>query len=202
MGSVVEKEALVAVSSTKMGPQQRQHPVLGCDLSSQNTPQLGKAGEALEKMSLTPQVPHGLEHRVEGFIREVVEEGRALPKELYYDSIEVEFLFRQTGEKAPAQQIRCAGVAFYDFAEHPGSVLAIRWDGSDGEEGGLHLILRENAAGVFPVQVAVEDAAQESFKGAVVAVDCFAHGMLLFTRGRTKTAAPPPAGAAEAARQR
>ena len=77
MGAVVDEEVLILVAGAEMAPQQREYTVFRFDLRGQDATVVREADKALQKMSLTVEVPDGLENRVQGLIREIMEEGGA-----------------------------------------------------------------------------------------------------------------------------
>lgn len=74
---VVDQKVLILKAGAEVSPQQGKDPVLRLDLRRQDAAVVRKADEALQKMGLAVQVPDSLENRVQGLIREVMEEGGA-----------------------------------------------------------------------------------------------------------------------------
>ena len=179
MGAVIEEEGLVEIPGTEVAAQQGQYPVFGSDLSAKDAAQLGKADEALQKVGLTVEVLYRLGHRVECLIGKVPQKAGPLPQQLGYQPVKIQLFFRQAGEKTPAYQICAHRGADGQLPQHPPGVVRVCGDRPNGKQRRRKVLIAADCGGDFFVAVALENAAEESLKAAVITVsDILGHGIL------------------------
>ena len=113
-------------------------------------------------MDLAVQMLDGADDRVEGFVGAVPEKGRALLQELGRQAVQVQLLFRQTGQQSPPQQHCRLGGQGGHPAQHAGAVGGVGFNRPDGKQGRFRILAAEKSGGDFFIPVDVEDAGEKA----------------------------------------
>ena len=124
-------------------------------------------------MDLPVQVAHGLQEGHHRLVAEAAEEGSSDDIEGADKAVDDLFPLRGAGKEAFDHQLLGVGVDLPQAHQHPLGMAEVRPHPPGGEKGGLNMGLVLKCGGVFFVDIAVKDAAEEPFKGPVIAVDYF-----------------------------
>ncbi len=117
-----------------MSPQEGQYPIFWLDLPTQYAAQVRKTDKPFEQMGLSLQVADSLNDGMERLIRVVGKKAGALPQQLCHQPEQVQFFFRQTGQKTLAQKFSCIGRTLYNFLIDPICVPRVCWNAPAGKQ--------------------------------------------------------------------
>ena len=192
----MQDQIFSGVAAPEVGAKEGKYPVFGLDLPHQNAVKLGKAGEALVLMGLTVQVLYRPAHGVHRGVGEVAGEGGTPVIAHAEKPPQPQLLFRQTGEKAPDQQLPPLPAQFsIQRAVDPLGVGRVSLDGALGIEGAGQVLRGAEFHRLLLVDIAFKHAGEKAGKAAVIAAAHLSPGHVWLPPNppnQTGTAAPAP----------